>query len=191
MAVEKAKEDWMTKKWRPMMAITYMATIIFDFIVGPVIFNILQFYNPGQAVTSWTPLTLQGGGLYHLAMGAILGISAYTRGKEKEAMINAGMDPNAPPVTPQAPVMNLPVGNTPQQTWAPNPAPTTTTGFGAPSTTTVTQTFGSQTPATPAAPASGGFGSGFNSGFGSAPATTPAVNAKGLKVIPQEQQPEL
>jgi hypothetical protein len=120
-----------------MMAMTYMATIIFDFIVGPIIFNVLQYWNPGQAVTSWTPLTLQGGGLYHLAMGAILGISAYTRGKEKVAQIEAGgTDP-----TPQAPVMNLPTGNTPQQTWAPTtPVPTapvvdTTTpppAFGAP-----------------------------------------------------------
>ena len=87
---EKKTEDWMTSKWRPLMAITYMATIWFDFIVGPIIFNILQYYNPGQAVTSWTPLTLQGGGLYHLAMGGILGIAAYTRGKEKVAQIEAG-----------------------------------------------------------------------------------------------------
>lgn len=109
------QEDWMTKKWRPMMAITYMATIWFDFIMGPILFNVLQYFNPGQAVTSWTPLTLQGGGLYHLAMGTILGISAYTRGKEKEAMINAGMDPNASAVTPQAPVMGLPTNQTWQQ----------------------------------------------------------------------------
>jgi len=112
-----AKEDFMTTKWRPMMAMTYMATIIFDFIVGPIIFNVLQYWNPGQAVTSWTPLTLQGGGLYHLAMGAILGISALTRGQEKIAQINAGANDPAP----QAPVMNLPVGNTPQQTWAQDP----------------------------------------------------------------------
>ena len=89
-AVEQKTEDWMTSKWRPMMAMTYMATIWFDFIVGPIIFNISQYYNPGQAVTSWTPLTLQGGGLYHLAMGGILGIAAYTRGKEKVAQIEAG-----------------------------------------------------------------------------------------------------
>ena len=87
---EKKTEDWMTSKWRPLMAITYMATIWFDFIVGPIIFNILQYYNPGQAVTSWTPLTLQGGGLYHLSMGAVLGIAAFTRGKEKVAEIEAG-----------------------------------------------------------------------------------------------------
>ena len=118
MAAE--KEDFMTSKWRPMMAMTYMATIIFDFIIGPIIFNVLQYWNPGQAVTSWTPLTLQGGGLYHLSMGAILGISAFTRGKEKIAQIEAGQGTDP---TPQAPVMNLPTGNTPQQTWTPNPTP--------------------------------------------------------------------
>jgi hypothetical protein len=84
---EKKTEDWMTTKWRPLMAVTYMATIWFDFIVGPIIFNILQYWNPGQAITTWTPLTLQGGGLYHISMGAILGIAAWTRGKEKVAII--------------------------------------------------------------------------------------------------------
>ena len=89
-AAEQKTADWMTTKWRPLMAVTYMATIWFDFIVGPVIFNLLQYWNPGQAVTTWTPLTLQGGGLYHLSMGAILGIAAFTRGKEKIAEIEAG-----------------------------------------------------------------------------------------------------
>jgi hypothetical protein len=36
---------------------------------------------------SWTPLTLSGGGLFHLSFGAILGISAFTRGQEKKAAI--------------------------------------------------------------------------------------------------------
>jgi hypothetical protein len=87
ISAENKTEDWMTTKWRPLMAITYMATIWFDFIVGPVIFNLLQYHNPGQAITTWTPLTLQGGGLFHLAMGGILGVAAWTRGKEKIATI--------------------------------------------------------------------------------------------------------
>jgi hypothetical protein len=87
---EQKTADWMTTKWRPLMAITYMATIWFDFIVGPIVFNILQFHNPGQAVTSWSALTLQGGGLYHISMGAILGIAAWTRGKEKVAELENG-----------------------------------------------------------------------------------------------------
>ena len=88
--VEKPKEDFMTSKWRPMMACTYMITILFDFVLGPILYNILQYLNPGQAVGMWVPLTLQGGGMYHIAMGAILGISAFTRGKEKVAEIEAG-----------------------------------------------------------------------------------------------------
>jgi hypothetical protein len=94
MAKQTAEErtsDWMTTKWRPLMAITYMATIWFDFIIGPVLFNILQYWNPNQAITSWQALTLQGGGLYHISMSAILGIAAWTRGKEKVAELeNAG-----------------------------------------------------------------------------------------------------
>jgi len=81
------EEDWMNTKWRPMMGWTYMVTCIFDFIVGPILYNILQFLNPGQQVAMWQPLTLGGGGLYHLAMGAVLGIAAWTRGQEKVAAI--------------------------------------------------------------------------------------------------------
>jgi len=93
----KEQEDFMTKKWRPMMAITYMAMNIFDFIVGPILFNLLQYWNPGQQVTSWTPLTLQGGGLVHIAFGAILGISAWTRGQEKVEAIKADAASNSTP----------------------------------------------------------------------------------------------
>ena len=89
---EQRTQDWLQSRWRPLMAVTYMVTIWFDFIIGPVIFNVLQFQNVGQAITSWTPLTLQGGGLYHVAMGAILGIAAWTRGKEKVAVIEQGYD---------------------------------------------------------------------------------------------------
>jgi hypothetical protein len=89
-AAEQKTEDWMTTKWRPLMAVTYMATIWFDFIVGPILYNFLQYFNPGQAISSYIPITLQGGGLYHISMGAILGIAAWTRGKEKVAAIEAG-----------------------------------------------------------------------------------------------------
>jgi hypothetical protein len=78
-----AQEDWMVKKWRPAMGWTYMATVIFDFILGPIFYNILQYQNSTQVIDMWSPLTLQGGGMYHVAMGAILGISAWSRGQEK------------------------------------------------------------------------------------------------------------
>jgi hypothetical protein len=83
------EEDWMTKKWRPMMAVTYMAINIFDFILGPILYNLLQYWNPGQAIGMWQPLTLQGGGLIHISFGAILGVAAWTRGQEKVEAIKA------------------------------------------------------------------------------------------------------
>ena len=83
----------LTRLWRPMMGWTYMATCMFDFIVGPILYNVLQFYNPGQHLDMWHAITLQGGGLYHIAMGAILGISAYGNTKEKIS----GADTPLPP----------------------------------------------------------------------------------------------
>lgn len=76
-------DDFITTKWRPMMAISYMVICIFDFIVGPILYNILQYLNPDQQIGMWQAITLQGGGLYHLSMGAIVGITAHGRTKEK------------------------------------------------------------------------------------------------------------
>lgn len=97
-SLKQDKEDWMTKKWRPMMAVTYMAINIFDFILGPILYNLLQYWNPGQAIGMWQPLTLQGGGLIHISFGAILGVAAWTRGQEKVEAIKAGE--NTPPTSP-------------------------------------------------------------------------------------------
>lgn len=77
--------NWVYRTWRPACAWTYIATCIFDFIISPILYNILQFHTTSQALSMWKPLTLEGGGLYHLSMGAILGISAWSRGNEKIA----------------------------------------------------------------------------------------------------------
>jgi hypothetical protein len=93
--VDKPATDWMTTKWRPMMAVTYMAINICDFILFPVMFSVIQFWETeaaNDAFRQWQPMTLQFGGLIHMAFGAILGISAWTRGQEKVAAINAGAD---------------------------------------------------------------------------------------------------
>ena len=118
----KKQEDWMNAKWRPMMGWTYMATCLFDFILGPILYNILQYYNPGQAVGMWTPLTLQGGGLYHIAMGAIIGVSAYGRTQEKlNGANNGGISlPEAAPVQVQQPVM-MGAGQGVPQSFSPAP----------------------------------------------------------------------
>ena len=107
-AAEKAGEDFMSKNWRPMMAMTYMLTCLFDFIAGPILYNILQFYNPGQHLDMWQPLTLQGGGLYHIAMGVVLGITAHGRTQEK---INGVDTPSLPSLSN---LVSQPVAHAPQ-----------------------------------------------------------------------------
>jgi hypothetical protein len=87
---EKKKEDWMNSKWRPMMGWSYMITCIADFVVFPVLWSVLQTLQGGQVTVQWNPITLQGAGLYHMAMGAVLGIAAWSRGKEKIAGVAGG-----------------------------------------------------------------------------------------------------
>ena len=85
---KKPDEDWMTKKWRPMMAMMYMTCCLFDFALFPIMFTIVQFWETAiqnDAFRQWVPITLQGGGLFHVAMGAVLGVSAYGRTQEKVA----------------------------------------------------------------------------------------------------------
>ena len=80
-----AKEDWMSKKWRPMMGWVYMSTCTFDFVLAPILWSLLQAMTGGQVTSQWMPLTLQGAGLYHVAMGAVLGLTAFGRTQEKIA----------------------------------------------------------------------------------------------------------
>jgi hypothetical protein len=76
-------EDWMNRKWRPAMGWTYMFICILDFAVFPVLWSIIQATYSGTVSTQWDPITLRGAGLFHMAMGAILGIAAWSRGQEK------------------------------------------------------------------------------------------------------------
>ena len=87
---EKKKEDWMNSKWRPMMGWSYMLTCVADFVIFPVLWSLLQAISKGQVNVQWQPITLQGAGLYHIAMGAVLGIAAYGRTQEKLGGANNG-----------------------------------------------------------------------------------------------------
>jgi len=90
---DKKKEDWMNNKWRPMMGWIYMITCVTDFILFPILWAMLQAALK-QPVTAWQPITLQGAGLFHLSMGAIIGIAAFGRTQEKLAGANnGGMQP--------------------------------------------------------------------------------------------------
>ena len=89
-ASETQKEDWMNSKWRPMMGWMYMVVCSFDFVLAPILWSLLQSFSQGSVQTQWQPLTLQGAGLFHIAMGAVLGIAAYGRTQEKLGGANNG-----------------------------------------------------------------------------------------------------
>lgn len=82
--------DWMSAYWRPAMGWTYMAICICDFIIFPIGWSAM-LASIHQTVTEWQPLTLQGAGLFHMAMGAILGVAAWSRGQEKMTAMGMGM----------------------------------------------------------------------------------------------------
>jgi hypothetical protein len=171
--VKKKDEDWMTKKWRPLMAMMYMTCCLADFFLFPVMFTVVQFWETAvqnDAFRQWVPITLQGGGLFHVAMGAVLGVSAYGRTQEKVAgasNVSTGLPTSGVPT----PTLSSAVP-TYQSGGFGSPTPT---GFGAPTG------YG--------APNTGGYGGGFNGtsgsdfnqqpisvtvGFGGKPAPMPA-----------------
>jgi len=83
------EEHWAKSFWRPAMGWLYMVICFMDFvgfplltIFLPIIFKPFGLTMPYQA---WQSLTLSNGGLIHLAFGAILGVSAFSRGQEKIA----------------------------------------------------------------------------------------------------------
>lgn len=110
----KKDDDWMQKKWRPAIGWAYIACCLCDFCIFPIMFTIVQFWETqaaNDAFRQWVPITLQGGGLFHISMGAVLGVSSYGRTQEK---LN-GTAVNPTPVALQA--------GLPTQTIAPTPAP--------------------------------------------------------------------
>jgi hypothetical protein len=81
---EKDSTAWMQTLWRPAMGWLYMLVCFCDMIVFPVLWALWQGVNH-VAITQWNPLSLQGAGLFHIAMGAVLGIAAFGRTQEKLA----------------------------------------------------------------------------------------------------------
>ena len=161
-ASEQKKEDWMNSKWRPMMGWLYMGVCAFDFVLFPVMWSALQAVMHVGQMTQWQPLTLQGAGLFHIAMGAVLGIAALGRTQEKLAGANNG---GATTPTPPA------------------------TGFSVPPAAPVTSSFGAQplgggssfgsAPSTPVAP---------TPSWGTTPVAT---TASGKKIVPTGDDPVL
>ena len=75
-------ESWIHNTWRPAMAWMYLVVCVTDFIIFPVLWSIFNA-KINSAIPPWEPLTLKGAGLFHLAMGAVLGISSWGRSQER------------------------------------------------------------------------------------------------------------
>jgi hypothetical protein len=126
-ASEQKKEDWMNSKWRPMMGWMYMVVCTMDMVVFPILWSLLQTVT-GHPLTQWNPLTLQGAGLFHIAMGAVLGIAAFGRTQEK-------LNDKAGATLPSAPSFSAPASSTPAPSFStPAPAFKPAPSFGAPTT---------------------------------------------------------
>jgi len=86
MDIEEHKDKlWLHSKWRPAMGWVYMITCIFDFFLAPIAWVMFQSAMGADISTirMWSPITLMGGGLYHVSMLAIVGVTAYGRTQEK------------------------------------------------------------------------------------------------------------
>lgn len=119
----KKDEDWMQKKWRPAMGWMYMIVCMLDMAIFPVLWSLLQVFTK-QPITQWSPLTLQGAGLFHLAMGAVLGIAAWGRTQEKVAGAASNTSPS--PVSSMGSSMGpamVPTTQTVSTTFAAAPEP--------------------------------------------------------------------
>jgi hypothetical protein len=85
-----SNESWMKSYWRPAAGWIYLAICFMDFIGFPLLVILAPAFGMmlgiDIAYEPWTSITLTEGGLIHLSFGAILGVTAWTRGKEKLAI---------------------------------------------------------------------------------------------------------
>ena len=147
-----------------MMGWMYMLVCTMDMVIFPILWSLLQTFTH-TTITQWNPLTLQGAGLFHIAMGAVLGIAAFGRTQEKLGGANNGgaQLPSSGFTAPSAPSSGF--GAAPGGFGSPAPAASSfggNTGFGTP-------TSGSSWGGTPSATVPA-----VVTGFGGKPAPAPA-----------------
>ena len=173
----KKNDNWMQTLWRPMMGWMYMLICLLDMAVFPVLWALWQGINH-VPITQWNPLTLQGAGLFHIAMGAVLGISAFGRTQEKLAGTAAN-----PTATSQIVTNNQNMSGNVAGGFGSNQGGGMSGGFGGSTGGfggASNGGFGSSTGGAPAfgAPAAGGFGS-SGGGFGATTSPAPATSSFG------------
>jgi hypothetical protein len=117
---------WYQQLWLPIAAFTYLGICIFDFVLMPVytaahnskvenaMLKVIEakdavtftdtIVKSNQASRQWNPLTLLGGGMFHLAFGSLLTGGAVTRGfakkEEVKGYYQAISSGNNPPADP-------------------------------------------------------------------------------------------
>ena len=130
---EKKKEDWMNSKWRPMMGWMYMLVCTMDFVIFPILWAMFHATMHSSNITQWQPLTLQGAGLFHMAMGAVIGVAAFGRTQEKLAG-KANDNSMGMPMIPTSQSVTTTYGSAPSFSPSPVMSPvatqSVTTGFG-------------------------------------------------------------
>ena len=186
MSDKEKGSDWMQKLWRPAMGWMYMLICLLDMAIFPVCWSLLQAFMH-MPITQWNPLTLQGAGLFHIAMGAVLGIAAFGRTQEKLAGTAANPTSTSQPASGGFGGNNYGgtgTATTGFQGGTPAFGQSSTGGFG------TSGGFNSPAPA-PAASSFGGGGFGSSSPTPSWGTTPVATNASGKKMVPDEPQPLL
>lgn len=89
---EKDYESWFQGTWRPSIAWQYFVVCLFDFLVAPIL-TAAHAKWAGIPYVPWEPLTNSAGGIYHISMGAIIGVTAWSRSNEKIKMMEYGSYP--------------------------------------------------------------------------------------------------
>jgi len=96
------KENYLTHNWHILAFIVYAIICLFDFTIMPmfvffhhsdlindIVKNIASLNPDNQKkiidhlYEVWTPLTIQGYGIFHMSFGAIMGVNSYKRSSER------------------------------------------------------------------------------------------------------------
>jgi len=75
------------RHWRDWAGLVYLFICLVDFFIAPLMWNIGMAMESDEIklnTSRWMPLTLQGGAMFHLSFGAILGATAWRKKDEVE-----------------------------------------------------------------------------------------------------------
>ena len=79
------------KYWRDWAGIVYLFICLVDFFIAPLMWNIgmtIMDKEVQMANSRWAALTLEGGAMFHLSFGAILGATAWRKKDEVDIHSN-------------------------------------------------------------------------------------------------------